>query len=182
MRRLLYAGLVVAAALLGFAAARTFLAPPQQVVVVLPHGPTASPPPAPVTPAAPGADEVHITVSGDDVPGCFAADEPFRAVVRSRWGELRSENVLVFRWRLPVASEAAIEVHIEGQPKAYLVKPGQKLPDVTLALPLGDRLSQVRLSTFLYERRNEAGEACFRWVQPPGTPRPQPVPTAEEQA
>jgi hypothetical protein len=126
------------------------------------------------TPAA-GDDQVDVTVSSNDVPGCYGADQPFRAVVDSRWGEHRARNVVIFRWQ-PGAETGTIQVSAEGQRMQKALRPGQPFPDVNLKLPLDDRTAQLALTTFIFRDLDKTGRACFTWAQPPGTPRPQRLP------
>jgi hypothetical protein len=135
-----------------------------------------SPAAPPVPGATPGAeaDEVQVTVGSRDVPGCHAAGQPFRANVDSRWGELVLHNTVTFYWRRGPDTDSLI-VRVEGQTLEALLRPGQRFPDVTLHLPLGERSTDLKLTTFTFDRWGADGQACLVWAQPPGTPRPQRV-------
>jgi hypothetical protein len=163
LRRLLVAVLLAVILGLGLLAGQLLR---QKVASVFRHG------------GEPSSERIEVSVSGTDVPGCIVEGAAFRAVIRSQWGEKRSENVLVFHWARAAGSSNAILVSAEGQAIQKTLQPGEALPPVALQLPLGDQSLQVSITTFVFDRLDSAGRACFRWASPPGTPLPvTPVPS-----
>lgn len=124
--------------------------------------------------AGPGpgtATSVQISVGSNDVPGCFGSEEAFRASVNSRWGDMVSQNVLTFRWAEAPDDKGAITVGADGHTLEATVQPGDRLPQVTLNLPMGEVTTKARISTFVFEGLDDAGRACFDWDGQPDTPR-----------
>jgi hypothetical protein len=141
---------------------------------------TPAPPPAPVEPTPEGGPQrrlgqMQISVSSSDVPGCFEEGQPFQAILSSRWRGLESRDVVVFRWSRAPDGAGGVVVRADGKTKQVRLDLGERFPDVNLKLPLGEVTTEVKLTTFVFERWDASGKACFGWAQPPGTPRPHEV-------
>jgi hypothetical protein len=116
------------------------------------------------------ADQVEVTVSSDDVPGCIAEGQPFRGHVRSRWGTLGSDITLTYQWtKAPAAG--SILVQLAGNAHQAEVKQGNAFPNVDLRLPLGGQTVTVPLTTFVFDHWDSSGRACFVWLRPPNVPQ-----------
>lgn len=142
-------------------------------------GGSTEPSPAADEPALPAAapspegtlgHQIRFEFGGTPMPGCFAADEPFQAVVRSYWGDQVAVNTLTYRWSRPPAGAEGIVMRLDGQDLMKRLDPGDAFPPVNLRLPLGNVTMSAKLVTFVFTSMDEDARACFRWLNPPGTP------------
>jgi len=114
--------------------------------------------------------QVRFEFGGTPMPGCFEADEPFQAVIRSYWTDKVSVNTLTHRWSPSPEGADGIVIRIDGQDLMKRLDPGDVVPEVSLALPLGNVTMRARIVTFVFTGMEADGRACFRWLKPPGTP------------
>ena len=115
-------------------------------------------------------EQVEVTVSSGDVPGCYAEGQYFRAHVVSHWRDLRSDITLTYRWAKSTTGGSVL-VQLMGNDHQAEVKLGKVFPNVELKLPLGGHMATVTLTTFVFDHWDDSGRACFVWLQPPGVPR-----------
>jgi hypothetical protein len=131
--------------------------------------PAVTPEPAPA--GTPGASEqIEVTVSSTDVPGCIAQSQLFRAHVASTWRDLRSDITLTYRWTKSTTNDSIL-VQLLGHEHRAEVSRGKAFPNVDLNLPVDGQTITVSLTTFVFDHWDSAGHACLVWLQPPGTPR-----------
>jgi hypothetical protein len=123
-------------------------------------------------PTGPGPHEaVSMTMSSNDVPGCFTAGQWFEVTIHTGWRDKQSQNTLLFRWSPAPGDSSRIVVEVGGQKLKATVMPGQVLPDVSVTMPIEPAPLTLPLDTLVLERLDGAGHACFGFVHPPDTPR-----------
>lgn len=125
--------------------------------------------PAVASPVGTLSHQVRFEVGGTEMPGCFAADEPFQAVIQSFWGEMTSTTTLTHRWSMPPSGEDGVLVRVDGQDLLKRLDPGDAFPAVSINLPLENVTVIAKLNTFVFTDFDAEGRACFRWLNPPGT-------------
>jgi hypothetical protein len=122
--------------------------------------------------APPGDTErITYTLGSSKVPGCIPAGERFFVSVITAWRDKTSQNTLQIHWETPTTGGDEVTVHVMGQPKAATVAPEGALPTLQLTLPIEPQPVTLSIETLIFEGVNPAGEACFRFRQPPGVPQ-----------